>query len=218
MKKRKFIVSCFILLLLFAVFYSFPYMVKFNYNRSKELKDLYFLCKVSVFYNKDDFAIEYIPQLITKDENQSFIDDFQRDELLFEYLTSMLELGDFNEQQSALGKCFVLFSNIETAIPYSTNFIFSYYDQSKDLEKSKLLFEILLDASNDMDFEYKNGIYSKYIFFLLKVEDYESVQKVRADRIEFLKSNGVDIWSEDMQSEYLGDGVILEQSEQSNNQ
>ena len=60
-----------------------------------------------------------------------------------------------------------------------------------------------------MNYEFKNGIYTKYIAFLIDNNDYELLKKVRKERIDFLKNNGIDLWDDEEQSPILGDGAIV---------
>jgi hypothetical protein len=207
--KRTFLVATIIFIWVLILVFCLPYIAKVKYNNTRELKDLFFLCQVSAFYNKDEFVLTYVPQLMLEDEEHHIIDDFSKDEVLSQYLDSALELEDVNEQKRVLKESFLWFSGFGTAIPQTTSFIVSYYDITGDIATAKTFFETLLEESENRNFEYKNGVYTRYIAFLLDVEDYEGVQKVRADKIEFLKSNGVDIWSEDDQSEHLGDGATI---------
>lgn len=190
MKKKKFFIVPILIVLIFSLLIAIPYVSKFNYNSTNEYEALYSLCQISVFYNKDDFIIEYIPQLLNHDQN--YLEDFQKDEFLSQYLNSVFELESFDKKQKALKESLSLFSSVETAIPSSTSLIFDFYNKTGDLESSKKLFEGLLEESENLHFEYTNGVYIKYMQFLLDVEDYKSFKIVKEERNNFLKSNGMD--------------------------
>ena len=189
MKKSLIIIVSIVLVAISIVSGAIPYIFEFAYNNTNEDKDLYLLCRISVVYNKDDFIIKYIPKFFNSDK--SFGDDIQKDKFLSRYLNSVVKLDDFVEQQNALKDTLVLFSSVETAIPSCTNFIFDFYDRTGDLEKSKNFFEVLLAECGNLHFEYQNGVYIKYMQFLLECEDYKTFEKIKKERIDFLESNGM---------------------------
>ena len=195
MKKKKFFIVPILIILIFSLLIAIPYISKLIYNSTNEYKALYSLCQISIFYNKDDFIIEYVPQVLN--QNQIYLEDFQKDEFLSQYLNSIFELENFDKKQNALKESLSLFSSVETAIPCSTSAIFDFYNKTGDLESSKKLFEGLLEESENLHFEYTNGVYIKYMQFLLDVEDYKSFKIVKEERNNFLKSNGI-VLSEDI--------------------
>lgn len=195
MNKKKFFIVPILIVLIFSLLIAIPYVSKFNYNSTNEYEALYSLCQISVFYNKDDFIIEYVPQLLNHDQN--YLEDFQKDEFLSRYLNAIFKLENFEKKQIALKESLSLFSSVETAIPISTSLIFDFYNKTSDIETSKKFFESLLEESENLHFEYTNGVYIKYMQFLLDVEDYKSFKIVKEERNNFLKSNGI-VLSEDI--------------------
>lgn len=200
--KKIIALSVSLILVLLLMFFS-PYIVEKIYLNNKTTDNLYLLCNVSGFLKNKNLIFEYYPQLVFNDDN-NFLSKTEKDKLLYEYLDTAIEFDDFEKQKEILRNTYLEFSEIEDAMIGSFGFIFSYYEKTNNKENTCELFEVLLDASSDKDYEYKDSVYSKYISFLIDNNEMSLVKELREERIEFLKNNGVDIWDDDQS----GDGSV----------
>ena len=209
---KKLIALSLFVILLFTVIVSSPYIFESIYINNKTADNLYNLCKISSGFKNEKLVREYYPVMIFDNENNIILSDTEKDDMLCIYLEASVGIDDFEEQKKILKKSYLEFSGIESAIIGSTGFIYSFYDKTNEKQRCYELFELLLDTSSNMNYEFKNGIYTKYIAFLIDNNDYELLKKVRKERIDFLKNNGIDLWDDEEQSPILGDGaIVLEQ-------
>ena len=167
------------------------------------------LCKISGVFKDEELVVEYYPKLIFDDE-ANIVPIDEKDEMICAFLEAVLKLDDFEKQKKFLKKSYLSFSNFESATRGGTGFIISYYDETKDKNKCYELYELLLESSSDLNYKFKNAIYTKYIAFIIENNDYVLLEEVRAERIEFLQNNGVDLWGDEEQSSHLGDGSVIE--------
>ena len=193
---KKIIILITSLFLLFSLIISLPHLFELIYLNNKTDNNLYKLCEISGFLKNDKLILKYYPQIIFDMEKGETLTNSEKDTLLFNYLDAAVNIDEYVEQKRILKKSFGEFSGIESAITGSVGFVYSFYEKTNDEKKCYELFEVLLDVSSNKDYEFKNGIYTKYIEFLINNNEFDLLVKIRDERKQFLINNGVDMWSD----------------------
>ena len=150
-------------IVLVSLFSVIPSYYKNTYENKKTAENLYNLCKYVYTFKNTELIIKYYPVLLFDTDYNEYSWESEKDNMLSELLDTSLKKSEYDVFKEYLSKACKTYSNDVIAEEFVVVFIWEYYDQSNNLEKTYELFESVIDSfPNSIS---KVSICSEYAYF-----------------------------------------------------